>query len=203
MDVRKLRIVFYFVDFAAINSKELKKFWGARVLLNWLLIFIPITLGLEYFVHPSDSIIFISAALAIVPIAANMGQATENLATKIGPTGGGLLNATFGNATELIIAFFALQAGKPDVVKASITGSMIGNMLAVVIDPISGVTIFSKGDEIQVGAGCLSHAQRMYYFDHQDEFKKLIHKGKFFPKGIKDKPRFPTWQTFRTDADIS
>ena len=109
-------------------------------MLNWLLIFIPITFGLEYFIHPSDSILFISAALAIIPIAANMGHATESLATKTGPTVGGLLNATFGNATELIIAFFALQAGKTEVVKASITGSMIGNMLFVL-----GLALFLGG----------------------------------------------------------
>jgi Ca2+:H+ antiporter len=109
-------------------------------MLNWLLVFIPITLGLEYFVHPSDAVLFTSAALAIVPLAAMMGLATENLATKTGPTIGGLLNATFGNATELIIAFFALQAGKTEVVKASITGSMIGNMLLVL-----GLALFLGG----------------------------------------------------------
>lgn len=113
-------------------------------LLNWLFIFIPITLGLEFFIHPSDSILFISAALAIVPVAANMGQATESLANKTGPTIGGLLNATFGNATELIIAFIALQAGKPEVVKASITGSMIGNMLLVL-----GLALFLGGLKYQ------------------------------------------------------
>ena len=100
-------------------------------MLKWLLVFIPVTIILEFFVHANDSLVFIAAALSIVPIAAMMGQATENLAVKAGPTIGGLLNATFGNATELIIAFFALQAGKTDVVKASITGSMIGNMLLV------------------------------------------------------------------------
>ncbi len=100
-------------------------------MLNWLLVFVPITAVLEFFVKPGDTIVFISAALAIVPIAALMGQATENLAVTTGPTIGGLLNATFGNATELIIAFFALQAGKIEVVKASITGSMIGNVLFV------------------------------------------------------------------------
>ena len=113
-------------------------------LLNWLLIFIPITLGLEFFVHPGDSVIFISAALAIIPVAANMGQATESLAIKTGPTIGGLLNATFGNATELIIAFIALQAGKTEVVKASITGSMIGNMLLVL-----GLALFLGGIKYQ------------------------------------------------------
>jgi Ca2+:H+ antiporter len=100
-------------------------------MLNWLLVFIPITFVLEYFVHPGEMAVFICAALSIVPIAAQMGAATENLAVKTGPTIGGLLNATFGNATELIIAYFALRAGKIDVVKASITGSMIANMLLV------------------------------------------------------------------------
>ena len=113
-------------------------------MLNWLLIFIPITLILEFFVHPGDAVIFAAAALSIVPVAAMMGQATENLATKTGPTIGGLLNATFGNATELIIAFFALQAGKTEVVKASITGSMIGNMLLVL-----GLALFLGGLRFQ------------------------------------------------------
>jgi Ca2+:H+ antiporter len=105
--------------------------WGLIEMLNWLLVFLPITFVLEYFVHPGDMVVFICAALSIIPIAAQMGSATENLAVKTGPTVGGLLNATFGNATELIIAFFALRAGKIEVVKASITGSMIANMLLV------------------------------------------------------------------------
>jgi Ca2+:H+ antiporter len=109
-------------------------------MLYWLLIFIPVTLGLEHFAHASDAVLFSTAALGIVPLAAMMGQATENLATKVGPTIGGLLNATFGNATELIIAFFALRAGKIEVVKASITGSMIGNMLLVL-----GLALFLGG----------------------------------------------------------
>lgn len=79
-------------------------------MLNWLLVFIPITAVLAYAVHPADWVLFLSAALAIVPLAALMGQATENLSATTGPTLGGLLNATFGNATELIIAFFALRA---------------------------------------------------------------------------------------------
>jgi Ca2+:H+ antiporter len=113
-------------------------------MLNWLLLFIPLTFALEYFVHPGDAILFICAALSIVPVAAQMGQATENLAVKTGPTVGGLLNATFGNATELIIAFFALQAGKIDVVKASITGSMIANVLFVL-----GLALFLGGLKYQ------------------------------------------------------
>lgn len=109
-------------------------------MLNWLLLFVPLTAGLEFLVHPSDAMLFTVAALSIIPIAANMGRATENLAARTGPTIGGLLNATFGNATELIIAFFALQAGKTEVVKASITGSMICNMLFVL-----GLALFLGG----------------------------------------------------------
>ena len=110
------------------------------MMLKWLLIFVPVTVVLEYVVHPPDAIIFISAALSIIPIAALMGEATEHLAVKTGPTIGGLLNATFGNATELIIAFFALRAGKIAVVKASIAGSMIANMLLVL-----GLALFLGG----------------------------------------------------------
>jgi Ca2+:H+ antiporter len=109
-------------------------------MLKWLLLFIPVTAALEFYVHPGDAVLFTVAALAIVPLAAFMGQATEHLSAKTGPTIGGLLNATFGNATELIIAFFALKAGKIDVVKASITGSMIGNMLLVL-----GLALFLGG----------------------------------------------------------
>ena len=76
-------------------------------------------------------IVFITAGLAILPLAAWMGTATEEIAVVVGPTLGGLLNATFGNATELIIALIALNAGLVDVVKASITGSIIGNLLLV------------------------------------------------------------------------
>jgi len=109
-------------------------------MLKYMLVFVPITAALAFFVHPADWIIFTCAALSIIPIAAMMGEATENLAVKTGPTIGGLLNATFGNATELIIAFFALRAGKIDVVKASITGSMISNMLLVL-----GLALFLGG----------------------------------------------------------
>lgn len=82
-------------------------------------------------------------------------------------------------------------------------GAMIGNVTAVVKDPTTGVVLFDKGAEVRVGAGCLDHTQRRCYFESQDEFKGFIHKAKFFPKGIKDKPRFPTWQSFRHEADIS
>lgn len=87
-----------------------------------------------------------------------------------------------------------------------LANGMIGAMLGRCIDDVKaldGTVLFAKGEVIKVGAGCLSHDQRKYYFSHQDEFKKLVCKGKFFPKGIKDKPRFPTWQSFRTSEDMS
>ncbi len=94
------------------------------------LIFIPISLAAD-FLGWGELTVFITAGLAIVPLAAWMGTATEEIAVFTGPTLGGLLNATFGNATELIIALIALKAGLLDVVKASITGSIISNLLLV------------------------------------------------------------------------
>ena len=91
---------------------------------------IPVALALE-FAHASDLAIFATAALGIVPTAAVMGKATEELAARSGPGIGGLLNVTFGNFPELVIAFFALLAGLQEVVKASIIGSIIGNILLV------------------------------------------------------------------------
>ena len=74
---------------------------------------------------------FAAAGVAIIPLAGLMGRATEQLAHRLGPGIGGLLNATFGNAAELILALFALSRGLDDVVKASLTGSIIGNLLLV------------------------------------------------------------------------
>jgi Ca2+:H+ antiporter len=95
-----------------------------------LLTFIPISIAAN-FLHWGSLVIFLTAAAAILPLAAWMGTATEEIAVVSGPTLGGLLNATFGNATELIIAIVALNAGLVDVVKASLTGSIIGNLLLV------------------------------------------------------------------------
>ena len=98
--------------------------------LNWLLLLIPTAIGLE-FAEADPLYIFIASAVAIIPLAGWMGRSTEWIAEHTGPGIGGLLNATFGNAAELIIAIMALRAGLPDVVKASITGSIIGNILLV------------------------------------------------------------------------
>ncbi|SRR5579883_2174648 len=95
-----------------------------------LLLFIPISLA-AHFLEWGALSVFITSALAILPLAAWMGEATEEIAVVAGPTLGGLLNATFGNATELIIALIALNAGLVNVVKASITGSIISNLLLV------------------------------------------------------------------------
>ncbi|MBD2204721.1 calcium/proton exchanger [Calothrix sp. FACHB-1219] len=95
-----------------------------------LLLFIPVSLAAHY-LEWGELVVFITAGLAILPLAAWMGTATEEIAVVVGPSLGGLLNATFGNATELIIALVALKAGFVNVVKASITGSIIGNLLLV------------------------------------------------------------------------
>ncbi|MGL5479211.1 MAG: calcium/proton exchanger [Clostridium sp.] len=98
--------------------------------LKVLLIFIPLSIVGE-FMHFSPTVNFLLSALAIVPLAGMMGEATEEISCYTGPKIGGFLNATFGNATELIISFFALKSGLFDVVKASIAGSVIGNTLLV------------------------------------------------------------------------
>ncbi len=90
--------------------------------------------------HASATAIFIAAALGIVPTAALMGRATEELAVRSGPGIGGLLNVTFGNFPELVIAFFALTEGLQEVVKASIIGSIMGNILLVL-----GAAMFAGG----------------------------------------------------------
>jgi len=99
--------------------------------LNWLLVFVPAALWLEHSQPESHTAIFISACLAIIPLAGWLGHATEHLAARTSDAVGGLLNATFGNAAELIIALIALRNGLYDVVKASLTGSIIGNVLLV------------------------------------------------------------------------
>jgi Ca2+:H+ antiporter len=95
-----------------------------------LLPFIPLAVALEL-AHGNHSLIFFSSAIGVIPTAALMGTATEHLAERAGPGIGGLLNVTFGNFPELLIAFFALREGLHEVVKASIIGSVLGNVLLV------------------------------------------------------------------------
>jgi Ca2+:H+ antiporter len=100
--------------------------------LDWLLVFVPAALLLRFVPALSNpTALFVCSALAIIPVAGWIGRATEALAFRVGEGLGGLLNATFGNAAELIIAGIALYKGYIPVVKASITGSIIGNILLV------------------------------------------------------------------------
>jgi len=96
--------------------------------LNLLLLFIPIAVLLDWY-GANPIVVFVSSALAIVPLAGLMGRATEQLSSYVGATIGGLMSASLGNAPELIICGFALKEGLVDVVKASITGSILGNTL--------------------------------------------------------------------------
>lgn len=109
----------------------MSRIFARENILLLLLVFLPVALVLEHLVHASALSIFVTSSLAIIPLAALMGRATEELAERLGEGVGGLLNATFGNAAEMIIAVVALQAGYIDLVKASITGSIIGNVLLV------------------------------------------------------------------------
>lgn len=97
--------------------------------MNWMLLFIPITVALEHVAHVSAPVLFFMAALAIVPIAAQIVAATEQLSHRTGDAIGGLLNATFGNAPELIIAFVAMKAGLLEMVRASIIGAILANLM--------------------------------------------------------------------------
>jgi Ca2+:H+ antiporter len=118
------------------QTREASRFSLRRFLLSgdgwpYLLVpFIPLAIVLEL-VHATASLVFFAAALGVIPTAALMGRATEELAARSGPGVGGLLNVTFGNAPELIIGFFALRQGLQEVVKASIVGSILGNILLV------------------------------------------------------------------------
>ncbi len=108
--------------------------------LNSLFIFLPISVFLHYAHGINPLWVFATAALAIVPLAGLMGKATEELAKHLGAAWGGLLNATFGNATELIIGLFALHQGQIALLRASIVGSIIGNLMLVL-----GASILAGG----------------------------------------------------------
>jgi Ca2+:H+ antiporter len=112
--------------------------WLLRPSINWLLVFIPASLIAEFTHQPLPT--FIGAALAIVPLAGLIGRATDQLAIRVGPRLGGLLNATFGNLTELIVAVLLIAAGNFEIVKASLIGSIVGNLLLVL-----GLSLFVGG----------------------------------------------------------
>lgn len=125
--------------------------------LNVLLIFAPVAI-LGRVLGWAPTLVFITSALAVIPAAGLLGQATEEIAVRTGPRVGGLLNATLGNAAELIITLFAIRAGLLELVKASITGSIIGNILLVM-----GLSILFGGikngtqrfDRTQAGANAV------------------------------------------------
>jgi len=107
--------------------------------LEWLLVFVPVSLVSNLVLHV-DLLTFLTAAAAILPLAGLIGRSTDQLALHAGPRVGGLLNATFGNVTELIIAVFLLLDDEIEIVKASLTGSIIGNLLLVL-----GLSFFVGG----------------------------------------------------------
>jgi Ca2+:H+ antiporter len=121
--------------------------------LNWLLVFVPVAIALRFWPHSSATALFICSGIAIIPLAGWMGHATEALAGRMGAGVGGLLNATFGNAAELIIAAIALSRGLTNVVKASIAGSIIGNILLVLgLSIVCGGTKYSEQKFNRTGA---------------------------------------------------
>ncbi len=100
-------------------------------IFRYMLIFVPIAFVAEFALHDQPTLIFLAAALALVPLASLLGEGTEQLVVHTGPKIGGMIQATLGNAAELIIAFVALKAGNHELVKASITGSIMANILLV------------------------------------------------------------------------
>ncbi len=107
--------------------------------LNYLLIFVPIAFALDQY-GAGPIVVFVMSSLAIIPLCELIGKSTERIAESLGPTIGGLLNATMGNVPELIIGIFALKNGLQSIVKASIAGSLLGNLLCVL-----GVAMLAGG----------------------------------------------------------
>jgi len=107
--------------------------------LDWLLVLVPVSVALKL-AGGADLAVFVTSAAAILPLAGLIGRSTEQLAQHTGPRVGGLINATFGNVTELIIAVFLILDDKIEIVKASLTGSILGNLLLVL-----GMSFFVGG----------------------------------------------------------
>jgi len=115
--------------------------------LDWLLVLVPVSIAAKLFTD-NELAIFFTSALAIVPLAGLIGRATDQLALHAGPRIGGLLNATFGNVTELVISIFLILDNQIEIVKASLTGSILGNLLLVL-----GLAFFVGG---------LRHKEQVY-----------------------------------------
>jgi Ca2+:H+ antiporter len=103
----------------------------AKRILRALLVLAPVTIAVNYLAHPGDTVMFVLAAASLIPLAALIGESTEHAAEHTGPGVGGFLNASFGNAPELIIALFAVQSALPGVVRGSLAGSVVSNLLLV------------------------------------------------------------------------
>lgn len=114
--------------------------WRTLPIPKYLLVFVPIALGVHFGHVSTPSVEFALAALAILGLVVVIGVATEEVAMRLGSVWGGLLNATFGNVTELIIAIMALHKGAYDVVRGSLTGSILGNLLLLL-----GLAMFAGG----------------------------------------------------------
>src|SRR3954449_13450185 len=113
--------------------------------MYWLLLLIPVALGVHFAMPAAHTLVFGLSAASMIPLAHLLSEATENLAARTGPTFGALLNVTFGNAGELVIGFFALRQGLQNVVKASITGSILMNLLLTL-----GISMVAGGVRVRV-----------------------------------------------------
>jgi len=137
------------------NARSTTKHFLIEHGLDVLLVFVPIAAILHYS-HASEFLVFAASGVAIIPLAGWMGKATESLAERLGAGIGGLLNATFGNAAEMIIAFQGLRAGLTEVVKASLTGSILGNILLVLGLSILGGGLKHKSQKFNSTAATMS-----------------------------------------------
>jgi Ca2+:H+ antiporter len=122
----------------------------ARKLLWASLALAPATILVDLLAHPGKVVLFVLAAAALVPLAWLIGESTEHAAEHTGPGIGGFLNASFGNAPELIIALFAIADGLPNVVRGSLAGSVVSNLLLVL-----GVAIIAGGDVVRLDRSSL------------------------------------------------
>ena len=141
------------------DGAKVERSWVDRVFLGLLVVFLPLAVVAHFLF--SGPVTFVICAIALVPLAREMGSATEVISEHAGAAVGGLLNATFGNAAELILSIVALRAGEGEVVKASITGSILGNILLVLGGSVLAGGIGRKSQKFNV-TGALSGASMMF-----------------------------------------
>jgi len=119
--------------------------------MDWLLVFVPVSIVADLLGQPV--VVFITSGLAIVPLAGLIGRSTEQIANRVGPRLGGLLNATFGNITELIVCVLLIRADNFFIVKASLIGSILGNLLLVL-----GIGSLALASTLLAGSRALGQA---------------------------------------------